>query len=164
MILPTADPSQGKLQGTGLAFKALPSLALPTSPASLFTLSLPHSYNRAVRILPIPLHQLLLQSGMPLLLLALFLPEYSCSYSKAQRRGPSSRQIPQYPSCHWSLLLGPSCSRWTAQTLLTRNLSVSSLCSSPGFLSLCAQELRKAWVIGLLTAPTFWPPPGGITS
>ena len=38
------------------------------------------------------MHKLFLQSGMPLLLLALFHPEHSCSYYKAQLRGPSSKQ------------------------------------------------------------------------
>lgn len=118
MILPAADPSQGKLQGTGLAFKALPSLAPAHLSSLLFTLSLPHSYNRAVRILPIPLHQLLLQSGMPLLLLALFLPEYSCSYSKAQRRRPSSRQISPVSQLSLVSPLGP--------VLLTLDCSDSS--------------------------------------
>lgn len=97
-----------KLQGTGLAFKALYSSAPACLSRLLFTFSLPHSYTRAVRILPIPLHQLFLLSGTPLLRLVLFLPEYSCSYSKAQRRGPSSRQISPISKLSLVSLLGPS--------------------------------------------------------
>lgn len=102
MILPAADPSRGKVQGTGLAFKALHSSAPAHLSSLLFILSLPHSHTRAARILPIPLHQLFLRSGTPLLLLALFLPEYSCSFSKAQCRGPFSRLIS--PKSQLSLL------------------------------------------------------------
>ena len=103
---PAADPSQeASRYWPGL--QGLVQLG-PCLSRLLFTFSLPHSYTRAVRIRPIPLHQLFLLSGTPLLRLVLFLPEYSCSYSKAQRRGPSSRQISPISKLSLVSLLGPS--------------------------------------------------------
>ena len=157
MILPAADPSQGKVQGTGLAFKALHSSApahltpcpprqpplypLPDPQPHLSCQDSPHPSAPAIPLVWNALTAACFVSPRILLL---------------GQQGPMQRALlqadfPKIPAVVGFSSLAQLCSPWTAQTpLLTWNLSASSLYVSPGFLSLCTHELRKAWLTGLL--------------
>lgn len=77
---------QGRFKMLNLAFKALHSSAASSEPSPCPTATADFQDS------PIPLDKWFLQSGMSLLLLALFHPEYSYSYCKAQLRGPSTKK------------------------------------------------------------------------